>query len=113
MLKNSTIKARLIVVLALLSALMALIGVEGMTSLSTSNAALKTVYDDRLIALGQLDRVIRAINRNQLTVAKAVGGDAAKLPEVVEAMAKNRAEGDKVWKEYSATYLTPRGSWYR
>ncbi|WP_028101848.1 methyl-accepting chemotaxis protein [Pseudoduganella violaceinigra] len=106
MLNNLTIKTRLIAVLALLSMTMTVIGVAGIASLANSNASLKTVYEDRLVALGQLQDVIRTINRNQLNVAKAVSDDPAKLPEMVKAVEEGRAKTIKVWTEYAATYLT-------
>ena len=106
MLNNLTIKARLVAVLALLSLVMTVIGAAGIASLSNSNASLKTVYEDRLVALGQLQEVIRTINRNQLNVAKAVSDDPAKLPEMVKAVEEGRAKASKIWQEYAATKLT-------
>ncbi|SFG59451.1 methyl-accepting chemotaxis sensory transducer with TarH sensor [Duganella sp. CF458] len=106
MLNNVTIKTRLVAVLAILSLTMMVIGVAGIASLSNSNASLKTVYEDRLVALGQLQDVIRTINRNQLNIAKAVSDDPAKLPDMVKTVEEGRAKATKVWKEYAATYLT-------
>jgi methyl-accepting chemotaxis protein len=107
MLKNITIKSRLIFVIGFLSILMVVIGVMGFISLSNVNASLKTVYEDRLVAMGQLDQVIRLVNRNQLTIAKAISGDPAQINAAMDAVDKAREETDKVWGEYMATYLTP------
>ncbi|MCL5060394.1 MAG: Tar ligand binding domain-containing protein [Candidatus Thermoplasmatota archaeon] len=57
MLKNLSIKARLVFVIGLLSVLLIGIGVMGLASLSATNASLKTVYEDRVVALGQLERI--------------------------------------------------------
>ncbi|WP_431478911.1 methyl-accepting chemotaxis protein [Massilia eburnea] len=107
MLNNLTIKTRLVAVLAILCVTMTIIGAAGITSLSNSNASLQTVYEDRLVALGQLQEVIRTINRNQLTIAKAVSDDPAKLPEAVKAVEEARSKVSKVWQEYAMTKLTP------
>ena len=81
MLKNITIRTRLIFVLATLSVLVLATGLAGFLSLSANNSSIKTVYDDRVIALGQLDQVIRLINLNQLTIAKAISGDPEKIAQ--------------------------------
>lgn len=106
MLKNTMIKSRLIFVIGFLSSLMILIGVLGLSSLVTVNEALRTVYEDRLIAVGQLDSVIRGINRNQLNIAKAISGDPANIPKLLDEVEKTKAEVTKTWDEYSATYMT-------
>jgi methyl-accepting chemotaxis protein len=106
MLKNTMIKSRLIFVISFLSLLMILIGVLGLSSLATVNDALRTVYEDRLIAVGQLDSVIRGINRNQLNIAKAISGDPANIPKLLDEVEKTKVEVTKTWDEYSSTYMT-------
>ena len=107
MFNNTTIKSRLIFVIAFLSVLLAAIGLGGLYSLGTTNASLKTLYEDRLIALGQLDSVARLMNRQQLGIAKAMTQDPATLDQQAADVDKLLEQGDKVWAEYLATYLTP------
>ncbi|MBA5606993.1 Tar ligand binding domain-containing protein [Duganella sp. FT3S] len=107
MFKHISIKSLLIATLAALSVMMVGIGLAGLFSLQTSNSAVKTIYDDRLVALGQLDRIIRGLNRSQLAIASSATQDPAQLPTMVEAVVNNRLEVDKIWDEYTATYLTP------
>jgi len=107
MLKNLTIKARLIFVIAFLSVLMLIIGICGLVSVASVNGSLKTVYEDRLIAAGQLDQVARLILENQLTVARAASGDASKFNEAADVTDKRIQEINKQWDAYMATYLTP------
>jgi methyl-accepting chemotaxis protein len=107
MLKNTTIKSRLIFVIGLLSVIMVAIGAMGLISLQSTNASLKTVYEDRLIAMGQLDNVVRLLVRNQLTIAKAITGDPAQLSSKMDNVDKDMGEASKIWGEYMATYLTP------
>ena len=107
MLNNLTIKTRLVAVLAILSLMMTVIGIAGITSLSNSNESLKTVYEDRLVALGQLQDMIRSMNRNQLSMANAALSDAAALPEMVKEVEHDRAQAEQIWKAYIATQMTP------
>jgi methyl-accepting chemotaxis protein-1 (serine sensor receptor) len=101
MLNNSSIKSRLIFVIALLSVLMTAIGVSGMTRLHAANNSLKTVYDDRLIPVGQLDRVVRGLLNVQLNLQG--GGQEVNPTEARRQLAIAGA----AWQEYMATYLTP------
>ncbi|MDP3688186.1 MAG: Tar ligand binding domain-containing protein, partial [Sulfurimicrobium sp.] len=59
MFSNLTIKTRLIFTIGFLSLLLIGIGSYGLYGMSVTNAGLKTVYEDRTIALGQLDVIVR------------------------------------------------------
>ncbi len=105
MLKNITIKSRLIFVIAFLSLLMVVIGSIGLHNLGKANDALKTVYEDRLISLGLLDRVIRGIDLNQLAVAKAITGNPVQIAKNIEEIDTNKAQISLLWDEYMAKGL--------
>ena len=107
MLQNTTIKARLAFALLFLATMMLVIGLMGLFSLGGTNASVKTIYQDRLIAMGQLDQVIRALNRNQLALARAVGADPDQLPTVAAGIEREKALINKEWSAYMATYLAP------
>jgi methyl-accepting chemotaxis protein-1 (serine sensor receptor) len=107
MIKNITIRARLLVVIGFLLLTSVTIGVGGFISLDTVNDSLKTVYEDRLVAVGQLDRVVRLANRHQLMLAKAITGDASKMAGIADLVEKDIAEADRVWEKYSATEMMP------
>jgi len=107
MLKNLTIKLRLIFVIALLSAVSLFVGISGFISLGTVNASLKTVYEDRLVSFGQLDQVVRLIDRNQFAIAKAITADPAQVGPEMDGVDQNIEEIAKVWGNYMATFLTP------
>ncbi len=106
MLKNVLIKTRLITILGFLLASIVLIGLGGLYALGSVNASLQTVYEDRLVAMGQLDRVVRLANRHQLMLAKALTNDAGKHAGQMAALEKDIDEGQKVWEQYTATKLT-------
>ncbi|MFZ6734287.1 methyl-accepting chemotaxis protein [Undibacterium sp. Ji42W] len=107
MFQNIRIKTKLIFSFILLSLLVLAIGSAGYLSLNASNNSIKTVYDDRLVALGQLDAVIRLIMRNQVITAKAITDDPEKASAHIAAVEAGKAEASKIWGEYMATYLTP------
>jgi len=54
MFKNLSIKARLIFILAFLSALLLMVGIIGLSGMSKTEAGLKTVYEDRTVPLMDL-----------------------------------------------------------
>jgi methyl-accepting chemotaxis protein len=108
MLKNSMIKSRLIFVIGFLSVLMLFIGVLGLISLSSVNESLRTVYQDRLVAVGQLDAVIRGINANQLAVAIEVSRfEPSKIEAGMAQVEANIQRVNQIWDVYMATFLTP------
>ncbi|HEY9097255.1 MAG TPA: methyl-accepting chemotaxis protein, partial [Thiobacillus sp.] len=113
MLKNLSIKSRLVFVIGFLSALLVAIGAIGLTSLGSTNNALKAVYEDNVIVLGQLERVSSLINRNQIGVAESIAGQLSAFPEDLSLVDKRVAELkagiqeiDALWKSYMATDLS-------
>ena len=113
MLANLNIKSRLIFVIGFLSLLLMGIGIMGLTSLSSTNSAFKRVYEDRMLALGKLERISAMINENQILVGEAVVGQLSAFPEDVAVVDKQVAEARKVveeintsWKAFMTTRLT-------
>ena len=106
MFKDLSIKTRLVFVIGFLSVQLVIGGVIGIVSLGNANGSMKSLYDDRLVALGQLDQVIRLLNGNQLTVAKAVTSNAEEFGQYVREVESNIAQINKLWGEYTATHLT-------
>ena len=107
MLKNITIKSLLLFVMATLSLLLAAIGVLGLTSLDTTNKALKQVYEDRTVPIGQLNTVITLSTINQLDLAASIYGDPAQVVPKMDAIEKRSQEINKAFDAYLATTLTP------
>jgi methyl-accepting chemotaxis protein len=108
MFKNIAIKTRLVAIIGFLLGCCLLVGIGGLVSLSSVNGAVKTVYEDRLVALGQLDRVVRNANRHQLMLAKALTGEEKDPAAQMDAIEKDVADNDNLWHAYSATFLTPQ-----
>jgi methyl-accepting chemotaxis protein-1 (serine sensor receptor) len=105
MFKNISIKARLLFLTALLSTVAIVVGVTGLANLSAINAALETVYNDRLVALADLGQVLSLMQQNQNTLLRAAlaGRDQHAAAAETEARIK---EISGLWGKYMATYLT-------
>src|SRR5690349_2976196 len=108
MFRNLTIKARLVAVLAFLSVLMAAMGAGGLFGMNKTNGALKTVYEDRTVALRYLGQVERSLSSNRLQMANAL---LTRTPEAgktaAERIAANISASKKAWESYAATASTP------
>ncbi|RZI40105.1 HAMP domain-containing protein [Herbaspirillum sp. HC18] len=107
MLKNLTIKARLVLVLLFLCVELVIGAVLGIGNLKLANDAMKSLYDDRLVALGQLDQIVRLLNRNVMAIAKSVSKEPAEAAKLMTEVDENVQRITKVWEAYMATYLTP------
>ncbi len=105
-LKNLSIRTRLISVIGLLSVLLIVIGSYGLWGMSRSNEGLRTVYEDRTVALGQLTTILRNLQNNRLAVANGIMEPENAL-KYADEMDGNIAIITKTWDGYMATYLTP------
>lgn len=108
MFKNLTIKTRLIFILSFL--VVFLLGIEmlGLFGMSKANDGLKTVYEDRVIPLGQLVHIESLLQQSRIAIAAAL---VTPTPEVIDTntaiVDKNVKEITRTWGEYVATQLTP------
>jgi methyl-accepting chemotaxis protein-1 (serine sensor receptor) len=105
---NIKISTRILMLIGVLATVLLLVGTMGLRGISQSNDALKTVYEDRTVALGQLMVVQRLMLRNQLA---DTGATSETTPE---GMNQSIAEFDgnvqainKEWAAYMARTLTP------
>ncbi len=107
MFKHLSIKARLIFVIAFLAAELVVGAVVGIVNLGMANGELKNLYDNRLVALGQLSQVMQLITTNQMNVAKAVStADAQQRDALLAEVDTNIGVVTTTWKAYEATELT-------
>jgi methyl-accepting chemotaxis protein len=104
--KNLKICTQLSLLVGTLSALLLATGVLGLWGMSQANAALKTVYEDRILPLDQLGtiRALQLNNRLALSSALLQVQPAAEAAAQVEA---NMAQLSQLWQAYMATSLTP------
>ncbi len=102
------VSARLALTTGVLVLLLVVVGAIGLFGLSATNQALKTVYDDRVVPMGQLTHLQQLHARVQEALHQAVEKrepSAASAAEAVET--RRRQEHDSTWAAYRATYLTP------
>jgi X-X-X-Leu-X-X-Gly heptad repeat protein len=105
------ISTRLQWIIGILGALLVAVGALGLQGLAASNASLKTVYEDRVIALGQLGEVSRLLQRNRIVLMDSLlNQDAAHVQQQLEEFDRNTGQIAQTWKAYEATYLTPEES---
>ena len=104
---NTRISTRLTILIAVLSLLLIAIGGAGLFSLSKANAGLQTVYEDRVVALGQLGNMERVDFQARIRLLEAiVSADPAMVSQSVDEVEKRSAEGTRQWDAYAATYMT-------
>jgi hypothetical protein len=124
MIKNISIKARLIFVIALLGVELILGAAVGLFSLSHANSGLQSLYANSIVCLGQLDQIVRRLDENQTLLARALTaeGDMARASAVVhgamntqfvpvrdsidELIKVQMAQADEARKESQSTYET-------
>ncbi len=105
---NLRVSTRLLLLTGVLCALLTAVGSLGLFGIGKANDALKTVYEDRVVALGQLAEVNYLVTRNRVLVMdmllQRAQADVEKRNKELHA---NIEKVSKIWAEYMATYLTP------
>ena len=107
--KNLTIKALLIFVIGFLSLLLIIIGGLGLYGQASANDALKSVYDERTVAIGRLDTVVRALLNIQLAASYAVGADPEAISRNLAEIKRLQEESEKAWTAYVALPQNAKG----
>lgn len=106
-----TVARRLVLGFGLLCALMLLIAAFAWHALDRSDAAIKSIYDDRTVPMGQLGDIRYLAARDRVILSDAAfAEDAGKTAKRLAEFDKNRAEAVRNWDLYMATYLTPEGA---
>jgi len=110
MLKNLTIKTRLIFVIGFMSVWLFMGGVIGIAALYMANGAMKANYDERLVPVAALDKLARLAAANQYAIAQALTEDPAKVAASLDQVDKRIARIDSLWQEYKAYGATAEES---
>ena len=115
MLKNLSIKARLLFIIILLSILLVVIGALGLGGMQAADQRLGTVYEDRLVPTGQLTRIDALMLENIMQLNLAAAHDprleesslhSHPIAQHTEAVSRNIETITEIWAEYMQTYLT-------
>ncbi|QKM65256.1 methyl-accepting chemotaxis protein [Polynucleobacter tropicus] len=107
MIKNLSIKNKLILLVSPLLFFICLIGWDGMKTTNEGEKALTTMYVDRVECLGQLLNVrdgysIYIMGATRKLVARSIGYD-----EALKSFDEGQALIEREWKTYLSTYLVP------
>lgn len=112
-----TIKARLILLIAFLIALIAVVGGFGIRGMTAMDGAIETIYEDRLVPVQQLTRIdelmrdsIIELNQISLTheITSGEPANSANRQSYLDTVAANTETMEQLWSAYMATFLTPR-----
>jgi methyl-accepting chemotaxis protein-1 (serine sensor receptor) len=110
-----TIKARLILLCALLVSLLLAIGGLGLYGMNSMERSMEALYEDRLVPTRQLGRINGLMRDNQMLLGMLSTHDprleeSARFEEdtqgFLEDIQRNSVEIDAIWKHYMASYLT-------
>ncbi|WP_257168424.1 methyl-accepting chemotaxis protein [Bradyrhizobium sp. SRS-191] len=106
---TGTLKARLTTLAAVLSLFMLIIGGAGLLSTRSSNAGLKSMYEDRTVPLAQLFEISdRSLHNMSSQQSAATNGKAGRPIDGIGTLVdENSARISKLWADYMASYLTP------
>ena len=105
---NISIKSRLIIMIGFVSLTLVGVGMLGLGGISKSNEAVRTVYEDRTIALGQIDEIEALLLKSRLAISSSMVTSTPNFSlEKATEVEKNLDDISKTWDAYLATYLTP------
>lgn len=106
--KNSRLAVRLGALVALLIVFIAALAVEALVGLADMRGQIKTIYEDRTLPLVQLAESMDQVNEiNELLGRSVVSPDVGERRAADEDIQKRITNVENLWREYSATYLTP------
>ncbi|MDZ4074785.1 MAG: methyl-accepting chemotaxis protein [Hylemonella sp.] len=101
------ISTRLTILIGLMSLILIGIGLLGLFGIRQADRAIKTVYEDRTIPLGQVADIERMLLRNRLAIAVSI---VTPTPETIQPntneIEANIAAITRTWDAYMATTLT-------
>ncbi|MFZ1547236.1 MAG: Tar ligand binding domain-containing protein [Candidatus Nitrotoga sp.] len=107
MFKNLTIKSRLIFIIFFMAVTLLGIGSVALFGMSKAKDSLKTVYEDRIIALDQLTDIESLILQNHLAISANLATQTSNSISINTAkVEKNISEINRIWKAYMATNHT-------
>jgi methyl-accepting chemotaxis protein len=102
------ISTRLTLVMGLMAALLLAVGGTGLYGIWSSNAALKTVYEDRSVPAADLGEISYLLAANRLALASGVINPTPdNLAKAAAQVATNAEKVTRLWDAYMATQLTP------
>jgi methyl-accepting chemotaxis protein len=108
MFKNVSIKSRLLILTALLSAVAIAVGLLGLSNQRATNDALERVYSDRLLVLDKLSHVLSLMQQNQNELTRAALAGVADNGAVIGDVEGRVKEISALWAGYMASDMSAR-----
>jgi methyl-accepting chemotaxis protein-1 (serine sensor receptor) len=105
MFSKLTIRARLIFVIGFLALLLVASGVVGLVGLRSTNAQMRSLYEDRLVAFSQLERMSAALDAARNGISTSIAGDSGDIDANMDKIEKALKANDAVLKQYQDTQL--------
>ncbi|MGA7811890.1 methyl-accepting chemotaxis protein [Caballeronia sp.] len=99
------IKTRLTTLVAALLALVLLTSVMGTIRLQQANAAIETIYNDRVVCLGQLKAIADDYSASVIGTAYKARDGAISPPQAIRVIIAARARIAKHWQDHAGTPL--------
>ncbi|WP_288392254.1 methyl-accepting chemotaxis protein [uncultured Herbaspirillum sp.] len=106
MFSQLSIRSRLIFVIAFLALLLVSSGVLGLLSLRSTNAQMRSLYEDRLVALSQLERMSAALDAARNGISTSIVGDSGDIDANMDKIEKALKANDAVVTKYQQTPLS-------
>lgn len=100
MFKHIRIRTQLTILIGFLSLLLLGVGGLGLYHLYKANEALRDLYFQRVVPLGQLDTATRLMTRSQLEVTLGLTGDPAAASAEMDGVERNIARVNQLWGAY-------------
>jgi methyl-accepting chemotaxis protein len=102
-----SISKKMIMAMALASLVIFMVGIQGLWGMRKAKDGFQTVYEDRVVPMGQLDSIAELVNRNRILIMDQL---MYPTPENIkkrgDELRGNVATAAETWKAYMATYLT-------
>ncbi|MFJ3316909.1 methyl-accepting chemotaxis protein [Herbaspirillum huttiense] len=106
MFSKLTIRARLIFVIGFLALMLIGSGVLGLVGLRSTNAQMRSLYEDRLVAFSQLERMSAALDAARNGISTSIVGDSGDIDANMDRIEKAIKANDAIVKQYQDTQLT-------
>lgn len=103
---NVTMKKRIFTVIGTAATMMIIMALLALKALDSNAKAFNSLYDNRVIALGQLSNIQRMLLTNRI-LATASLSEPDLISENTAKIEQNIEDISQQWKEYLTTYLTP------
>jgi methyl-accepting chemotaxis protein len=107
-LENLSIKARLLMVISIMSVLLLAVGGIGLLGMSKNSEGLRTVHDDRMLPSNQLFQIQKLLLTNRLRItASLINTSPELIQKNLAEVEQNTATITKIWNTYIENALSP------